>query len=98
MSADTTPVPVREPLMQLTQAGPIHAALPVLAMDPALARTLTEHVHCGEPMQVITAGDLPVTAPLTVLLPGKAASEPAKPDTRMYRCGCGFTLDAPGPS
>ena len=66
-----------------------------LPVDAALARTVAEHTHCGEVMQLVAPGELAITAPLIVLLPGTIPPEPAQADTLIYRCVCGFTLDAP---
>ncbi|EMY34939.1 hypothetical protein D477_007024 [Arthrobacter crystallopoietes BAB-32] len=71
--------------------------LACLPVDAALARTVAEHVHCGEPMHLVTAADLPITAPLMVLAPGTVPPEPPASDTCIYRCACGFTLDARDP-
>lgn len=62
--------------------------------DDALARTIAEHVHCGEPMQLVNAADLPITAPLMVLTADTVLPEPNATTFRTYRCSCGFTLDA----
>lgn len=74
---------------------PADAILSCLPVDPALARTVAEHVHCGEPMERITAGELPITAPLQILIPGILPPEQADTTTTVYRCRCGFTIDAP---
>ncbi|GLB69567.1 hypothetical protein AHIS1636_40130 [Arthrobacter mangrovi] len=63
-------------------------------MDSALARTVLEYVHCGDVMQPVAPGELPITAPLMVLLPGTVPPE-REEETRTYRCACGFTLDDP---
>lgn len=64
-------------------------------VDADLARTVTEHVHCGEPMVLVSDTVLPITAPLTIV-----ATEAVPPERRrlpipIYRCECGFALDAP---
>ncbi|GLB69576.1 hypothetical protein AHIS1636_40220 [Arthrobacter mangrovi] len=74
---------------------PAEEILTCLPVDPALARTVAEHVHCGEPMETITASALPITAPLQVLMPGILPPEPAETTTPGFRCKCGFTIDAP---
>ncbi|NMR28160.1 hypothetical protein [Crystallibacter degradans] len=62
--------------------------------DADLARTIAEHVHCGEPMQLVNAADLPITAPLMILTAETVLPEAAETTVRTYRCSCGFTLDS----
>jgi hypothetical protein len=62
--------------------------------DEALARTIAEHIHCGEPMQLVNAADLPITAPLMILTADTVLPEPEGTPVRTYRCSCGFTLDS----
>jgi hypothetical protein len=69
-------------------------ASPARQEDEALARTIAEHIHCGEPMQVVNAADLPITAPLMILTAETVLPEPVAATFRTYRCSCGFTLDA----
>ena len=64
-------------------------------VDAALARTVAEHFHCGEPMALFEDAVLPITAPLIILSPGSLQPEPHEPAAPVYRCLCGFTLDAP---
>jgi hypothetical protein len=60
--------------------------------DQALAWTMAEHVHCGEPMRVLVAGEQPITQPL-MILPAGGSDVPPVADIITYRCRCGFTLD-----
>lgn len=52
--------------------------------DPQLRRMLATHIHCGEEMQLVSAG------------PAAAAGIPdGKDDGGLltYRCACGFCFD-----
>ncbi|MGF9664268.1 hypothetical protein AAIH25_20620 [Arthrobacter crystallopoietes] len=65
MTAVAVPPPARIPLWKSKAApAPYPACQPI---DAALARTVTEHIHCGEPMALISDADLPITAPLMIL-------------------------------
>lgn len=75
-------------------APAVAEASPVCEEDEALARTIAEHVHCGEPMQLVNAADLPITAPLMILTADTVLPEPEATAVRTYRCSCGFTLDS----
>ena len=58
--------------------------------DPDLRRMLVSHMHCGEPMHLIQASELPLWAApetATVSITGQAT------ETLTYRCACGFTLE-----
>jgi hypothetical protein len=82
--------------MTLTMGGPPEA-LPD-PVDPGLRTTLAEHIHCGQPMQIVTADVLSITQPLVVLpTEGGRAVAPAltEPGVTTYRCDCGFTFDEP---
>jgi hypothetical protein len=93
MTAVAVPPPARIPLRKSTTTpGPYPACQPI---DAALARTVTEHIHCGEPMALISGGDLPITAPLMILTPDTVTPEYRDRPISVYRCQCGFTLDAP---
>ena len=52
--------------------------------DPLLRRMLATHIHCGEPMQLVTADG---TSPLE-LPDGKNDG-----GLLTYRCACGFSFD-----
>lgn len=64
-------------------------------VDSALARTVTEHFHCGEPMALVDDTVLPITAPLIILTPDTVSPETRQRPVPTYRCQCGFGLDAP---
>lgn len=82
--------------MTLTLGG-LPEAIPD-PVDPDLHVTLAQHIHCGQPMRVVTEEVLPITQPLVVLpTEGSRAVLPPVADAGVttYRCECGFTLDEP---
>ena len=93
MTAVAVPPPARIPRRKSKAApNPYPACQPI---DAALARTVTEHIHCGESMALISGADLPITAPLMILTPDTVPPEYHDRPIPVYRCQCGFTLDAP---
>jgi hypothetical protein len=93
MTAVAVPPPARLPLWKSKAAhDPYPACQPI---DAALARTVSEHLHCGEPMALISGTDLPITAPLRILTPDTVLPEYRERVIPVFRCQCGFTLDAP---
>ncbi|MGF9663210.1 hypothetical protein AAIH25_15235 [Arthrobacter crystallopoietes] len=92
MTAVAVPPPARIPLWKSKAApAPYPACQPI---DAALALTVTEHIHCGEPMALISGADLPITGPLMILTPDNVVPEYPDRPIPVYRCQCGFTLDA----
>jgi hypothetical protein len=61
--------------------GAAHARRPE---DPQLRRMLTTHVHCGEPMRLVSAGQVQ---------PAGARQENYDGGLLTYRCACGFSFD-----
>lgn len=93
MTAIAVPSPARMPLGE-SKAAPDRCPV-YQPIDAALARTVAEHIHCGEPMALISGADLPITAPLMILTPDTVPPEHPDQPIPIYRCQCGFTLDAP---
>lgn len=54
------------------------------AEDPLLRRMLATHVHCGEPMRLVGAGQVP---------PVEAGEGNYDGGLLTYRCACGFSFD-----
>ncbi|WP_156507393.1 hypothetical protein [Arthrobacter sp. OY3WO11] len=54
------------------------------AEDPQLRRMLATHVHCGEPMRLVSAGQVP---------PAEVREENHDGGLLTYRCACGFSFD-----
>lgn len=52
--------------------------------DPQLRRMLATHVHCGEPMRLVSAGQFPLAG---------ARHENYDGGPLIYRCACGFSFD-----
>lgn len=48
--------------------------------DPQLRRMLASHIHCGQPMQLVTVNPTP-------------PEERNDGDLLTYRCACGFSFD-----
>ncbi|XTR52315.1 hypothetical protein ACOM2C_01970 [Pseudarthrobacter sp. So.54] len=48
--------------------------------DPQLRRMLTSHIHCGQPMQLVTVNPAP-------------PEERNDGDLLTYSCACGFSFD-----
>jgi hypothetical protein len=92
MTAVAVPPPARIPLWKSKAAPPPYAACEPI--DAALVRTVTDHVHCGEPMALISGADLPITGPLMILTPDTVVPEYPDRPIPVYRGRCGFTLDA----
>ena len=52
--------------------------------DPQLRRMLATHIHCGEPMRLVSARQAP---------PAGARQENHDGGPLTYRCACGFSFD-----
>lgn len=52
--------------------------------DPQLRRMLATHVHCGEPMRLVSAAQVP---------PAEAREGNHDGGPLTYRCACGFSFD-----
>ena len=55
-----------------------------LPEDPLLRRMLATHIHCGEPMELVTANTTPLN---------DAQGSRSDGALSAYRCSCGFTFD-----
>lgn len=52
--------------------------------DPQLHRMLASHIHCGQVMQLVTAGPA---------VPNGGLAEKNGGGLLTYRCSCGFSFD-----
>ena len=60
-------------------------------VDPDVDRMLATHVHCGKPMRLVTAEEIPVWAGTD---PSTTAQAPSR-SVKTYQCVCGFSFDRP---
>lgn len=66
----------KEQLRRAARRGP--------SEDPQLHRMLASHIHCGQVMQLVTAGPV---------VPNEGVAEKKDIGLRTYRCLCGFSFD-----